>query len=391
MLDFTNTEIAFASKSDAELRSTKLLFEIMKNPSLVKIGKRMSQFAIAIRFPIGWAVKPTIYKHFVGGETLEKCAPCVANLMKYNVLSTLDYSAEGAEGEFFIKRTFDETMRSIENASRNKSIAYTVFKPTAITRFIILEKKSSGTPFTPDEQREFDAYCDKMNKLAEKAHECGVRLLVDAEHYATQQAIDDVTNELMTKYNKQRAIIFNTLQMYRHDRYAHLVEEHKKATEQGYIYGVKFVRGAYMDAERERAITMNYPDPICANKQATDDNFNAAVAYSVEHINNIEMFCGTHNELSNMKLAEAIDKAKLEHNDKRIFFAQLYGMSDNISFSLANAGYNVTKYVPYGPMQEVLPYLIRRAQENTMVEGQTLRELTLIDKEYNRRKNINKG
>lgn len=388
MLDFSNTEIAFASKSDAELRSTKMLFEIMKSPTLVKMGKTMSQFAIAIHFPIGWAVKPTIYKHFVGGETLEKCAPCVADLMKFNVLSTLDYSAEGAEGEFFIKRTFDETIRSIENAGRNKSIAYAVFKPTAITRFIILEKKSSGTPFTPDEQKEFDAYCDRMDKLAAKAYECGVRLLVDAEHYATQQAIDDVTNALMSKYNKERAIVFNTLQMYRHDRYAHLLEEHKRATEQGYIYGVKFVRGAYMDAERERAAKLNYPDPICANKQATDDNFDAGVDYVVKHIDNIEMFCGTHNELSNMKLAEAIGKAGLAHNDKRIFFAQLYGMSDNISFSLANAHYNVTKYVPYGPMKEVLPYLIRRAQENTMVKGQTLRELTLIEKEYKRRKSI---
>lgn len=363
-----------------------MLFEIMKSPCLVKMGAVMSKLAIAINFPIGWAVKPTIYKHFVGGETLEKCAPCVAELLRYNVQSTLDYSAEGAEGEFYIKRTFDETMRSIEYAGSAKGITYAVFKPTAITRFDILEKKSSNEPFTTSEQKEYDDFCDRMDKLSAKAHECGVRLLVDAEHYATQQAIDDVTNALMPKYNTKRAIVFNTLQMYRHDRYQHLLEEHKKATEGGYYYGVKFVRGAYMDSERARAKEHGYQDPICIDKQATDDNFDAGVLYCVEHIENIEMFCGTHNEHSNMLLAEAIDKKGLKRDDNRIFFAQLFGMSDNISFILAAAGYGVTKYLPYGPMKEVLPYLIRRAQENTMVKGQTLRELTLINSEWKRRK-----
>lgn len=391
MLNFSNTEIAFRSKSDAELKSTKFLFEIMKSPFLVKMGKTMSELAIAIHFPIGWAVKPTIYKHFVGGETLEKCAPCVAELLKYNVLSTLDYSAEGAEGDYYIQRTFNETLRSIEFARGNKGIAYAVFKPTAITRFEILEKKSANRALTESEQKEYDDYCDRMEKLAAKAHECGVRLLVDAEHYATQQAIDDVTNALMVKYNKERAIVFNTLQMYRHDRYQHLLEEHKKAVENGYIYGVKFVRGAYMDSERARAKEMGYRDPICVDKQATDDNFDAGVAYCIEHIETIEMFCGTHNELSNMKLAEAIDKKGLVRNDSRVFFAQLFGMSDNISFALAAEGYGVTKYLPYGPMEEVLPYLIRRAQENTMVKGQTLRELTLINKEWERRKAARKA
>lgn len=351
----------------------------------------MSELAIAIHFPIGWAVKPTIYKHFVGGETLEKCAPCVAELLKYNVLSTLDYSAEGAEGDYYIQRTFNETLRSIENARGNKGIAYAVFKPTAITRFEILEKKSSNRSLTESEQKEYDDYCYRMDKLAAKAHECGVRLLVDAEHYATQQAIDDVTNALMVKYNKERAIVFNTLQMYRHDRYQHLLEEHKKAVDGGYVYGVKFVRGAYMDSERARAKEMGYRDPICVDKQATDDNFDAGIAYCVEHIETIEIFCGTHNELSNMKLAEAIDKKGLVRNDSRIFFAQLFGMSDNISFALAAEGYGVTKYLPYGPMEEVLPYLIRRAQENTMVKGQTLRELTLINKEWERRKIVRKA
>lgn len=386
MLDFTNTEIAFRSKSDSDLRKAKLLFQVMKNPGLVKSGKILSNIALAIHFPIGWAVKPTIYSHFVGGETLEGCAKCVEELQKYNVESTLDYSAEGAEGDFFIQRTFNETLRSIENAAKQNGVAYAVFKPTAISRFDIMEKVSSKKKLTPEENKEYEDFCFRMDTLAAKAYECGVRLLVDAEHYATQQVIDDVTNALMPKYNKERAIVFNTLQMYRHDRYNHLVEEHQRATRGGYIYGVKFVRGAYMDAERERAKTMDYPDPICRDKQATDDNFDNAVAYVVEHIDNIEMFCGTHNELSNIKLAELMDKKGLKRDDNRIYFAQLIGMSDNISFVLADAGYRVTKYVPYGPMKEVLPYLIRRAEENTMVAGQTLRELTMIEAEWKRRK-----
>lgn len=385
MLDFSNTEIAFRAKNNSELKSTRMLFNIMKSPFMVKTGKVMSNVAIKIHFPIGWAVKPTIYKHFVGGETIEKCAPCVAELMKYNVESTLDYSAEGAEGEFYINRTFEETLRSIEYAGTHTGIAYAVFKPTAITRVEILEKKSINTPFTPSEQEEYEGFCMRMDKLAAKACELGVRLLVDAEHYSTQQAIDDVTHDLMPKYNKERAIVFNTLQMYRHDRLPMLIAEHKKACEQGYFYGAKFVRGAYMEAERLRARDMGYGDPICADKQATDDNFDAGVAFCVENIDVFEIFCGTHNELSNKKLAAAIEAKGLMRDDKRIYFAQLFGMSDNISFTLANEGFRVTKYVPYGPMEEVLPYLIRRAEENTMVKGQTLRELNLIQEECKRR------
>ncbi len=390
MLDFTNTEVAFRAKSNGELRSTKFLFKIMKSNSLVKTGKCLANFAMAIHFPIGWAVKPTIYRHFVGGETLEKCSHRVSELQKYGVESILDYSAEGAEGDFYINRTFNETMRSIEFAATNRSIAYAVFKPTAITKVKVLDKVSSGKELTEDEQKEFDAFCDRMDKLAATAHKSGVRLLVDAEHYSSQQAIDDVTNALMPKYNKERAIVFNTLQMYRHDRYKHLIEEHQKATDGGYFYGVKFVRGAYMDDERAKAKAGGYEDPICVDKQATDDNYDAGMLYCVEHIDNIEMFSGTHNELSNLKLAEAIDAKGLKRDDNRIYFSQLFGMSDNISYALAAEGYRVTKYVPYGPMKEVLPYLFRRAEENTMVEGQTLRELTLIEQEWKRRKSAKK-
>lgn len=391
MLDFSNTEIAFTAKSDGKLRKAKVLFQIMKSPFLVKTGKFLSNIAIAIHFPIGWIVKPTIYQHFVGGETLEGCDNCVAELLSGNVESTLDYSAEGAEGEFFINRTFEETMRSIENAGRTKGIAYAVFKPTAITRVAVLEKVSSKAELNEEDQKEFEAFCSRMDALAAKAHELGVRLLVDAEHYCTQDAVDQVTLDLILKYNKERAIVFNTLQMYRWDRYDYLLEDHKRAKDNGCVYGCKFVRGAYMEEERLRAKKMGYADPICVDKQATDDNFDKGVAYVAENIDTMEMFCGTHNELSNQKLAEKIDSLGLERNDHRIYFAQLLGMSDNISYSLAAAGYRITKYVPYGPVREVLPYLIRRAEENTSVGGQTLRELSMLKSEVKRRKQAKKS
>ncbi|MGL5684061.1 MAG: proline dehydrogenase family protein [Marinifilaceae bacterium] len=385
MIDFSNTEIAFRSKSDRELKLARFLFSVMKKPALVKTGKILSEIAISVHFPIGWIVRPTLYRLFVGGETLERCHSTMTNLAAYNVYSILDYSAEGAESEQNMQYTFDETMRSIENAATSNRIAYAVFKPTALTTVEILERKSGGHELTEKEEKHYERFLDRMDRLARRAHELGVRLLIDAEHYATQPIIDKVTYDLMKRYNHERAIVFNTLQMYRHDRYDHLVEEHKKAIEEGYILGMKFVRGAYMDQERERAKNMGYADPICATKQDTDDNFDRGIAYCAENVKDIEFFCGTHNELSNSRLAALIDKLHIAPDDKRIFFAQLYGMSDNITYALANEGYNVCKYIPYGPVTEVLPYLIRRAEENTMVKGQTLRELDMINKEWKRR------
>lgn len=386
MLDFSNTEIAFRSKSDKELKLAKVLFGIMKSPSMVKTGKVLSDVALSLRVPIGWIVRPTLYQLFVGGETLERCTATVGQLANYNVHSILDYSAEGAESEKSIQYTYDETMRSIIYASSNPSVSYSVFKPTALTSVDILTQQSAHQELTEKEKRQYGQFLDRMDKLAQKAHQLGVRLLIDAEHYATQPIIDEITYQLMKKYNKEKAIVFNTLQMYRHDRYTHLLEQHRIAQQEGYILGVKFVRGAYMDQERLRAKEMGYPDPICKTKQDTDNNFDKAIKYCVDHINTVDFFCGTHNENSNLQLANLIIEKELQKNDKRINFAQLYGMSDNITYSLAEEGYNVSKYIPYGPVTEVLPYLIRRAEENTMIKGQTLRELDMINREWDRRR-----
>lgn len=390
MLDFNNTKIAFSSKTKGELRNAHLLFNTIRHPWLVKCAKVASNVALKIHFPINWAVKPTLYKQFVGGETLEDCVPVIEHLKKFNVKSTLDFSAESEQTPDGIQATFEETIRSIDFAKGNDNLAYTVFKPSTITTDELLSKASEKRePLTEEEKVEFGKFRDRFFALCQRAYDNDVRILVDAEDYCFQDALDELTDEAMRKFNKKRAIVFATLQMYRHDRMPYLERIYKDAVEKGYIAGVKFVRGAYMEAERERAAKMGYPDPICKDKPATDANYDAAVQYTIEHIDHFEMFMGTHNEESNYKLARLMDEKGLERNDPRIYFAQLLGMSDNISFNLAAAGYNVTKYVPYASVRDVIPYLIRRAEENTSVAGQTGRELTMIKAEIARRKRDN--
>ncbi|MDY3979248.1 MAG: proline dehydrogenase family protein [Tidjanibacter sp.] len=387
MLDFNNTEIAFSAKTTGELRAARFMFGAIKRPWMVNFGKFCTNIALAIHFPLGWILRPTLYKQFVGGETLEDCDKMLAYLMRFGVKSTLDFSAESKQTPEGIKNTFDETLHSIDNAARNRNVAYAVFKPSTLVTDALLSKASEKRePLTEAEKEEYEAYHRRFLALCRRAYDNDVRILVDAEDYCFQDSIDQMTDEAMRLYNKKRAIVFATLQMYRHDRMPYLERIYADAVEKDYIAGVKFVRGAYMEDERARAAAMGYPDPICPTKQATDDNYNAAVEYTVNHLDRMEMFMGTHNEKSNYLLAELMDKKGLAHDDQRIFFAQLLGMSDNISFNLAAAGYSVTKYVPYASVRDVLPYLIRRAEENTAAAGQSGRELTMIAAELRRRR-----
>lgn len=391
MLDFNNTEIAFSAKSPSELQNAYLLFNTIKHPWLVKCAKVATQVALKIHFPLAWAVKPTLYKQFVGGETLQDCAKAINHLMKYNVKSTLDFSAEGEQTPDGIRATFDETIRSIDYAKGNANLAYAVFKPSTITTDELLAKASEKRgELTIEEVKQFREFRERFMALCQRAYDNDVRILVDAEDYCFQDALDELTDEAMRKYNKKRAIVFATLQMYRHDRMAYLRRIYDDAIEKGYIAGVKFVRGAYMEEERARAAALGYPDPICKDKQATDENYDAGVRFVMDHLERFEMFMGTHNEESNYKLAQLMDEKGIARNDPRIFFAQLLGMSDNISFNLAHEGYNVTKYVPYAAVRDVLPYLLRRAEENTSVAGQTSRELRMLRSEMDRRKKMKK-
>ncbi|MDR3226400.1 MAG: proline dehydrogenase family protein [Prevotellaceae bacterium] len=386
MIDFKNTQIAFEAKTNTDLQRAKFLFNSIKHPWIVKLGKCFVYVTTKLRLPVAWVLKPTIYKQFVGGETLKKCTPLANQLAKYNLKCIFDYSAEGGENADDIQQTFDEFISSIDYAKGNDNVAYAVFKPTALTTDALLEKASAKAELTDDEKKEFEEFKNRFEKLCQRASDNDVRILVDAEDYCFQDAIDEFTDEMMRKFNKKRAIVFTTFQMYRHDRMPYLDRLYNDAVKNDYTVGMKFVRGAYMEKERERAKQFGYTDPICPTKQATDENYNNGLRYVIEHIEKFEVFAGTHNEESNRVLADLIDTHNLAHDDKRIFFSQLYGMSDNLSYNLAHEGYNVAKYIPYAPVKKVLPYLIRRAEENTAIAGQTTRELELIKTEIRRRK-----
>ena len=385
-LRFENTETAFAHLSNAELRKAYYLFRLVANRSLVTFGKVCVKIALTLRIPIGWAIRWNIFEHFCGGETIEECASTTKILDQYNVGTILDYSVEGKESSEDFEFTTEEVLRTVETAHGNEHIPFCVFKTTGISRFSLLEKVNAGLPLTNQEEKEFEQVKERMDRIAKRAYETGTPVFIDAEESWIQDAIDELTHELMMKYNKEQVIVFNTAQMYRHDRLAFLGQQFREAKEKGYKYGVKLVRGAYMEKERERAEEMDYPSPIQPNKQASDRDFDHAVTLCLDNLDNVAFCAGTHNEKSSKILAEELVKRGIDRGDKRIYFAQLFGMSDHISFNLSNEGFNVAKYVPYGPIREVIPYLIRRAEENTSVKGQTGRELSLIQQELKRRK-----
>lgn len=386
MIDFSNTQNAFEGKSDGDLRWAELLFRTLASTTLVKTGKWMSHLAAQIHFPIGWALRPTIYRHFVGGETLEKTKPTLERLGARGVSAVLDYSAEGGSSEDDINATYEETVRSLDFAKGNPYVSHGVFKPSGVGPTSVLEKVSQGKSLTEEEQKRYEAFRRRFMELCRLAHSHGIRLLIDAEHYAYQGIVDELSIEAMAEYNRERATVFATLQMYRHDRMALLERIDREARERGFVGGIKFVRGAYMEEERHLAAKHGYPDPICKDKTATDDNYNSGVRFVLERLDHFEVFVGTHNDQSLLKATALMTQLGIAADDKRVFFAQLYGMSDHLSFNLSKAGYNVTKYLPYAPVDKVLPYLIRRAEENTAIKGQTARELQLIRNERQRRK-----
>ena len=383
---FQNTEIAFKWRSDKDLRRAYFLMKSISKPWLVNTGKHLANLAIAIHLPINWIVKPTIYSHFVGGETIEECIPLVRTLEKFNVKAVLDYSVEGSEDEKKIKQALDETLKTIYNAAKDPNVPFAVFKPSAFGIPRVLTKASEGADLNDWEKKEVEKFRERVFTLCKTAYENDVPIMIDAEDYAYQKIVDDVIYEMMLQFNKEKPVVYNTLQMYRRDRLDYLKYLYDQAQKDKIKIGIKFVRGAYMEKERERAKKLGYPDPIHPTKQDTDRAYNAALEFSVDHIDTIAVFNATHNEYSSYLMTELMDKKGLAKDDPRCYFAQLYGMSDHITFNLAKLGYNAAKYIPYGPVRHVLPYLIRRTEENTSVAGQTPRELRLIEQEFKRRK-----
>ncbi|WP_369047612.1 proline dehydrogenase family protein [Tenacibaculum sp. UWU-22] len=383
---FDNTEVAFSLKSDSQLERAYFLFKMIQSEPMVRIGTAVTNFALKAHLPVEGLIRSTVFDHFCGGVTEEDCLPVIENMYtKGKVSSVLDYSVEGKEEEASFDDALQKILKIIRFSEEKISIPYAVFKPTGFGRFALYQKISEGENLTLSEQEEWDKVVARYHAVCKSAAEKDVPILIDAEESWMQAAADNLVEELMETYNKEKAIVFNTIQMYRHDRMAYLKKLHQKAIEKGFHIGMKVVRGAYMEKERERAKQKGYPSPICKDKQTTDDNYNEAITYMVEH-DKMALFAGTHNEESSYLLMDLAAKHKITNDDMRLWFGQLYGMSDNISFNLAEKGYNVAKYVPFGPVRDVMPYLIRRAEENTSVAGQTSRELNLITIEKKRRK-----
>lgn len=386
---FNNTEVAFALKSDTELKKAYFLFKLISKQSLVKIGTSLTHFAINSKLPVKGLIKSTVFDHFCGGVNEQDCLQVVDKMYTKGVSSVLDYSVEGKETEEQFDATLAMTLRTIEFAKEKQAIPFAVFKPTGVGRFYLFEKKGENLPFTESEQQEWQRIINRFDKICSYAYQLDVMILIDAEHSWMQDAADELVLDMMRKYNKEKCIVFNTAQTYRWDRYDFVKKVHLIGLQEGFHTGFKVVRGAYMEIERQRAAEKGYPSPICATKAQTDATFNKTAAYIIDNLDNkMAIFAGSHNEESNEMLIEKMRQQNISHNDDRVWFGQLYGMSDNISYNLAKHQYNVAKYLPFGPVYDVVPYLIRRAEENTSVAGQTNRELDLIVTEIKRRRNI---
>ncbi|RYY39953.1 MAG: proline dehydrogenase [Chitinophagaceae bacterium] len=401
-LSFDNTTIAFASKSNEELKQAHWLFGLMGKPWIVQLGTRLAPWSIKAGLPVKGIIRKTIFRQFVGGETLEQTAPVVARLAKSNVQVILDYGVEGKEGEEAFETGCQEFIRVIEYAATQPNIPYMSVKVTGFARFALLEKIDDLMERTPapslvkkyeaalqqlpaQEQEEWRRVSERMLRICEAAARAEVAVLVDAEETWIQDPVDALTMVMMDRYNKGRVVLFNTIQLYRHDRLAFLKDSYEAARQRDFILGAKLVRGAYMEKERKRAQERGYPSPIQPSKEASDRDYNDAVHFCIEHLDVISVIIASHNDRSNLLGVELLQKKDLPLDHPHVHFSQLFGMSDNITFNLAEAGCSVSKYLPFGPIGDVVPYLMRRAQENTSVGGQTGRELLLLKREMQRR------
>ena len=383
---FENTATAFSLKSDSELERAYFLFKMISNEPLVKMGSAITNFAFKAHLPVESLIKATVFDHFCGGINAKDCMPTVDRLWSKGVCSVLDYSVEGKEQEDPFDNATEMILKILDFVKEKEAIPFAVFKPTGFGRFKLYQKVGEKKKLSEEETAEWQRVMNRFDKVCKKAHDLDVSLLIDAEESWMQEAADELVEAMMRKYNTKKTIVFNTLQTYRWDRLPYLKALHNRGMADGFKIGMKVVRGAYMEKENERAQEKGYPTPICSSKAETDENFNATIAYMADNLDTLSIFSGTHNEESCYKLMDLMADKGLKNNNDSIWFGQLYGMSDHISFNLAANGYNVAKYLPFGPVRDVMPYLIRRADENTSVAGQTNRELALLKKERKRRK-----
>ena len=386
VVDFTNTEIAFASKSNGELKKMSWLFRLMNKKWLVDYGSQLGLVAVRLRLPfVSTIVKKTIFEQFVGGTTLLECQPTINKLFDSNIQTVLDYGAEAKSSEQDFNQTMNEVIRAIEFGATNESVPVVTCKITGLGRFELLEDLQNGVKLAGDAEIEYQNVLKRLDAICYTASEKGVAVFFDAEESWVQDTMDKLVDLMMERYNKKKVFVYNTFQMYRHDRLAFLKKSHQKAVKKDYLLGAKLVRGAYMEKERERAAERGYPSHIQPDKAATDRDYNAAVEFCIDHYERIASANATHNVESCQLHARLIAERKLPKDHPHLNFCQLYGMSDQITYNLADAGYNVAKYVPYGSVREVVPYLVRRAQENSSVTGDMSRELGMVATELKRR------
>ena len=384
-ISFDNTSVAFTYKSDTALKKANFIFTMVNHPWISSVATGLVKFALKTGLPVETIIRKTAFEHFCGGESIEKSEPVIRKLAQYNVFTILDYSAEGEKTEDGFDKTLQETLRVIEKARTTPHLPFAVFKPTGLGSVDLYEKVQRNDALTDLEQKHFARVRERFYQICELGHRFNVPILIDAEETWIQDPIDALVYEMMSLFNKEKVIVYNTYQMYRTSSLKNLRDSFHNAAMGNYLLGAKLVRGAYMEKERERAELYGYPSPIFSDKEGTDNAFNEALKFCLDNKQRVSTLCGSHNEYSNYYLTVLMEKHGLKNDDPRIWFAQLYGMSDNISFNLAKEGYRVAKYVPYGPVRSVMPYLLRRAEENTSVAGQSSRELTLIRKELRRR------
>lgn len=385
-LDFTNTEIAFANKTDQELKETQRLFRLMNNHNLVKVGSSVALLLSKLKLPLlDPIIKATIFKQFCGGTNLLDCQTTIDRLYKNKTFSILDYGVEAKDSEKDFELVLSELLRVVQFAAANASVPVISLKISALARNALLEKWQGKNNLEPQEEAELVKIRKRLNRIMHFASDMGVGVFIDAEETWVQDAMDTLVDELMESYNKKRVVVYNTFQMYRTDRLDFLKKSFEKAQARNYYLGAKIVRGAYMEKERQRAEDLKLPSPIHEDKEATDASFDAAITFCVEHYNRISSCNASHHAGSAMAMAKQITDKLIPRNHSHLNFCQLLGMSDNITFNLAYHGFNVAKYVPYGPIQEVIPFLIRRAQENMSITGDIGRELSMIKEEVNRR------
>ena len=384
-VDFSDTEVAFAHKDKSELHRSYLLFKMLSYPLLVKMGPKFAGVSLKLKLPIRSLIKKTMFGQFCGGEDIEECSQTIKMLGDSGVGTILDFATEACESEADFERVMKEVMHSIELAQMEGHVPFAVFKPTGLGRSKLFEKRDRKLDLSEEEKNEFRVISERFESVCKYAFEHNVRILVDAEESWIQDSVDQLVENMMQRYNKERAIIYNTIQLYRKDRLDFLKISYGNASAKGYYLGVKLVRGAYLEKEGLRAKELGYVNPIHSSKEAADQDFNLALRYCIENSQKLSIVAGTHNEKSTKILMDLMNEFGLDSSDERVYFAQLLGMSDNLSFQLAKNGYNVCKYVPYGKLEELLPYLSRRAEENSSIQGQSGRELSLIDKELTRR------